>query len=201
MSGKPDKERQKGFSLIELLIVVVILGILVALAINSFRETNEKYKIESATKEMFADIMDVRARALQRNRVSFVSVMSNSYETYEDTNPLPDGNGILEPVNPSASVGGTNNSDTRVTRVDRESGKLKGAYVFDVGGGLMLSHGSTPTESFRFNRNGIASADGFIRIRFPQNPNLRPDYDCIRISPTRVKTGQFNTVGGTCVEK
>jgi len=189
MRDKPYKERQKGFSLMEVLIVIAIIGILTALAINSFRETGDKYRVESETKEMFANLMDARARALQRNRISFVRIETNGYETYEDTAPAPDGDGILT-ITPV--LGGS--GDKLVVKVTLPSHTI-------VTHGLV--GGSSGYETFRFGPNGVASvtSTGFIRIVTPDS-RIVPDYDCIVIGPTRVKMGQFSTAnGGTCVEK
>lgn len=190
MRGKSGKESQKGYSLLEILIVVVIIGILTAIAINSFRETNDKYKVESETKEMFANLMDARGKALQRSRIFFVRVLADSYETYEDTAPAPDGNGVLELTGSDRDKEVVRVSLARTHTID--STKLMGGVVVP---GVY--------ETFRFDRSGLASVAniGFIRI-ISGNTKVRPDYDCITIGPTRVKMGQFSEAnGGTCVEK
>jgi hypothetical protein len=117
---------------------------------------------------MFADLMDARGRAMQRNRSFFVQINANGYKTYEDTTPAPDGDGLLD-----------NTTDTLVA-------------------GVTVTHTITPAaglSGFRFNRNGIASATGTIRL----SSTVLPDYDCITVNATRIKMGQINA--GTCVEK
>jgi len=194
MRGKSYKESQKGISLLEILLVVVIIGILTAVAVSSFRETNDKYRVESEIKEMFANLMDARAKALQRNRVFFVRIVpptglqSAGYETYEDTNPAPDGNGILDAAGPSSFA------DRETVRV-----RLVRTHTIEM---TNLAGGSVGLETFRFFQNGVASvpSTGFIRI-VSENTRTRPDYDCIVIGPTRVKMGQFSANGGICVER
>ena len=44
------------------------------IAVSNFGGMNEKYKVEAETKQLYADLMDARGRAMQRNRVFFVQV-------------------------------------------------------------------------------------------------------------------------------
>ncbi len=165
-----DREYRGGFTLVEVIVVVVILGILATLAVSSFLGVSEKYKVESETKQLFADIMDVRGRAMQRNRFYFVRMGASGYGTFEDCNPTPDGNCNFE-----------TGLDNQVASVN-----LTHTIVPALVGG---------TANFAFNRNGIATDTGFIRLTSTANP----DYDCITIGETRIKMGKYN--GTNCVEK
>jgi len=156
-----DNGGQRGFTLVEIMIVIAILGILVVLAVGDFSGMNEKYKVEAETKQFYADIMDARGRAMQRDRWFFVKITPTGYMTYEDR-PLPDGDGIFD-----------NTVDSLVTSVTVRHGIIS---VLDVGG-----------PSFGFNRNGIANDNGTIRFA----STAQPDYDCITINPTRIKMGQY----------
>jgi prepilin-type N-terminal cleavage/methylation domain-containing protein len=172
MGNRDDKTHRGGFTLVEIMIAIAIVGIVVMLAVSTFQGLNEKYRVEGETKQMFADLMDARGRAMQRNRAFFVRITANDYNTYEDSSPAPDGNGSWE------------NADTLVANV-----AVTHAIVIDnLAGGV---------STFRFNRNGIASVTGFIRF----SSTVQPDYDCITIRETRVKLGQYDAAGGTCVEK
>jgi len=167
-----DKAVRGGFTLVEILITIAILGILVMIAVSNFGGLIEKYKVEAETKQLYADLMDARGRAMQRNRMFFVRFSGTGigytrYATYEDTNTSPDGNGIWD-----------NTADTRVASVAVTHGMITA-----LPGG------------FDFNRNGIASVTGNIRF----SSTASPDYDCITILPTRIKMGKYS--GGVCVEK
>jgi len=167
-----DKAVRGGFTLVEILITIAILGILVMITVSNFGGIIEKYKVEAETKQLYADLMDARGRAMQRNRMFFVRFSGTGtgytgYATYEDTNTSPDGNGIWD-----------NTADTRVASVAVTHG-----IITALPGG------------FDFNRNGIASVTGNIRF----SSTASPDYDCITILPTRIKMGQYS--GGVCVEK
>lgn len=162
MAGKDLTADNRGFSLVEILVTIAILGILVTIGATSFRELNEKYRIEAATKQFYADLMEGRGRAMQRNRVHYVQMTSNGYTIYDDTN---------KPV---------------------IFGKLSSTITFPSSGspgGVM---------NFQFNRNGIASTAGYVRVQ-SSVPRVFPDYNCITIAETRIKMGQYN--GAACVEK
>lgn len=166
-----DKVARGGFTLVEIMITIAILGILVVIAVSDFRGLNEKYKVEAETKQLYADLMDARGRAMQRNRMFFVQINGNDYQTYEDTFPAPDGSLTLT------------NDDTQVTNVKVSHAIVTGDIAVPL--------------SFNFNRNGIASVTGFIRF----SSTTKPDYDCIWIRATRIKMGQTNATGTACVEK
>ena len=138
-----DMATRGGFTLVEIMITLAILGILLTIAVGNFGGLGEKYKVEAETKQLYADLMDARGRAMQRNRISFVQISSNGYKTFEDTNPAPDGDGNL------------NASDTQVANVAVN-------HQITATGGL---------SNFRFNRNGIASVTGFIRFSSTAPPD------------------------------
>jgi prepilin-type N-terminal cleavage/methylation domain-containing protein len=166
------RANRRGFTLLEMMIVLAILGIVAIIAVSDFRGLNEKYRVEAETKALHADLMDARARAMQRNRAQFVRQTGGGYAIYDDTFPVPDGNGVLD-----------NSADTLVRNVTPShaiSTTLPGA-----------------TMAFSFNRNGIASATGTVRL----SSDGHPDYDCITIRETRIKMGEYNAATATCVEK
>ena len=165
-----DPGRRGGFTLIELLIVLAVLGIVAMIAVDSFRGIGEKYQVEGETKQLYADLMDARGRAMQRSRASFVVIEPGrpGYRTYEDTSPAPDGNGALSAT-----------ADTPVANVT-----VRHAIV--ASGGV---------DNVTFNRNGTASATGYVRFLSA----AKPDYDCVGIGTTRLNMGKFNA--GACVEK
>ena len=171
MRSTDDKAALGGFTLVEILIVIAILGILVVIAVERFAGLNEKYKVEAETKQLYADLMDARGRAMQRDRVFFVQINDNDYRTYEDTSPPPDGDGVYQPA------------DSLAANVKVSHSIVTGNIAVPLG--------------FFFNRNGIASVTGFIRF----SSTTKPDYDCIWIRATRIKMGQYNATGNTCDEK
>lgn len=153
------------------MIAIAIAGILTVLAVSTFQGLNEKYRVEAETKQLYADLMDARGRAMQRNRAAFfrVGAGATSYQTYEDTSPAPDGDGALT------------TADTQI------AGKTVTHAIDNTGGVPIID----------FNKNGIASSSGTIPIRLIST--AQPDYDCITVQATRIKMGKWN--GATCDEK
>jgi prepilin-type N-terminal cleavage/methylation domain-containing protein len=162
MAQRGDRPDCGGFTLVEIMIALAIVGIVVMLATSTFQGMTEKYRVEGETKQMFADLMDARGRAMQRNRWFFVRIASTGYKTYEDSSPAPDGNG--PPLDDTA--------DALVT-----SATVRHAINTNLAGG----------NDFGFNRNGIANDNGAIWF----TSTTQPDYDCITIKPTRIKMGRF----------
>ncbi|MBF0537522.1 MAG: prepilin-type N-terminal cleavage/methylation domain-containing protein [Nitrospirae bacterium] len=54
---------KKGFTMIEMVVVLVIVGIILALMVRQFSGSSTKANIEVAIKQMYGDLMEARARA------------------------------------------------------------------------------------------------------------------------------------------
>ena len=73
---KSNKIQYKGFTLIELIVVVAIVSILLALAIPSFTETLARRRIEGVSNELNADLQYVKTQAVNNN--ADVSLITNT---------------------------------------------------------------------------------------------------------------------------
>ena len=87
--------KRNGYSLVEMLIVIAIIGILAGLATAGFVGWVKKYNTENQVKEMYADFMSTRIMAMSKNRTHFVNLSANQYTIYDDTSPSPNGDGTL----------------------------------------------------------------------------------------------------------
>lgn len=60
------KKNQKGFSLIEMIIVVVIIGLMATLAVSQFDKFFRQQKLKSAGRELLSDLRLARSYAVAR---------------------------------------------------------------------------------------------------------------------------------------
>jgi prepilin-type N-terminal cleavage/methylation domain-containing protein len=169
--------RDDGVTLIELLVAVTIISILVFAGAIEFQGWYGSYRVESQVKEVFADLMNARSRAMQRNTLHFVQVTANNYQVYEDSN----GNGALD--------AGTDNKWWTNPKPLNYPSLQTGVITFNVRG-LVMTNPAPPagTEAYmRFNRG-----------------TNRPDYDCIllgttNVNPgTRIKMGKWDNATAVC---
>ena len=171
----------KGFTLIELIIVISIIGILaIALGI-SFQGWIGRYKIESEFKEMHVDLMNAKTRAMSRNRTHFVTFAITQYAIQEDIDPWPNGDGLLT-ANDSVRPAGYNDP------IPFRQKNLEANHPI-----TWSNVGDTQVD---FDTRGISSEDKIIC----SNADIESDYDCIVISATRVNLGKLTTriPGGAC---
>ncbi|MCL2457591.1 MAG: prepilin-type N-terminal cleavage/methylation domain-containing protein [Desulfobulbus sp.] len=95
---------QGGFTLVELIVVVVIIGALLGVATLYFVQLNEKYKVESLTKEIYSTLMKNRNDAATTNTPRVIELAADRIRSGPDA----DGNRNIddgEPVNEMQSSG------------------------------------------------------------------------------------------------
>lgn len=72
--------KSRGFTLIEILIVITLIGILLSIAIPNYNETMLKTKIEKQTKELHSTIMNARLSAIQNKQPVAIMLGPNQYK-------------------------------------------------------------------------------------------------------------------------
>lgn len=74
--------RERGFSLIELLIVIAVMGIIMAIATYYWGQMQLKSAVESEARKMYADLMNIRMQALYRKTSRSVIINGTQFNVY-----------------------------------------------------------------------------------------------------------------------
>jgi prepilin-type N-terminal cleavage/methylation domain-containing protein len=96
---------QCGFTIIELMTVMIVAAVLLALAIPSFRELIARNRLEGVTTEFVTDLQYARSEAVARNaNVGLVTGAAGAcYTIYQEANPVA---GSCNCANTPACTGG-----------------------------------------------------------------------------------------------
>ena len=74
--------RSRGFSMVEMILVMTVISILLAIATLSFKEYARRYKTEAQTRLLFAELLKARVNAICQRRTTRVKLFPSRYEVY-----------------------------------------------------------------------------------------------------------------------
>ncbi len=124
------KYREAGYTLIEVTIVIIIMGILIGLSVPHFSGNLGSYRLQSAAKQLASDIREIQQMMITEQPVSyqyklFFDLSRNKYYLMKNTIALREVN-LERPI----ALGGHNFPDAKI--VFNQTGRVS------VGGSVRL---------------------------------------------------------------
>ena len=174
--------RDKGITLVELLVVISIVCILALAVVFEYKDWIGKYRVEAQIREMHLDLINARVRAMLRKRVHFVSLAQTHYTVQEDIYPWPDGDRYLTATDSVRPAGYSDPIPLLQKNLSRD---------------LPLTWNNIRVAHIRFNERGFSNTNRTICV----NTDRKADYDCIAISAARIRLGRLKKKipdGGIC---
>lgn len=71
-------QHERGFSLIELLVAIVVLAIITTLAFPAFQATRDGARVRAATEAVYSQMQFARSESVKQNRDLFVSITAGA---------------------------------------------------------------------------------------------------------------------------
>ena len=173
---KSIKNDHSGFTLIEMIITITIMGILMGIAALNFNTWQTKNKIESQVREIFVDLNEARTNAFTQKQYYSIIFQPNSYvmKSYSTSQPTTATVGTTGTVvvtkNLKYALSTRTNSGTTITSI------VDTPVIFDTSG--ITFNWFTVTIDPSISNMGSASVN------------------CLVISTARANMGKMN--GTTC---
>ncbi len=133
------KGRREGFSLVEVMIVIALIGIVATIAVPNFQNYIRNRNLKTAAQEISSEFFVTRERALAESRSYRIvfDIGNNRYTTEEETAPS--------------------------TWTVRQTKQVAASAAADDG--IVIDAANTTETTFNFQPRGTISSPGTIRIK------------------------------------
>jgi type II secretion system protein H len=74
MKRKIQQHKEQGFGLLDIIVVLVIIGVMTAIAVPAIQRSLQAYRLELAAGELSNSLTEARMYAVKRNRLSWVAI-------------------------------------------------------------------------------------------------------------------------------
>ena len=163
---KMDLKNKKGFTLVEIMTIIVIMGIMGAIAYPSFMKSIKRYKVRNAAADISSHIKLTRSMAMKEATRSYLLTFTpsgNSYSYGYDTNSdsAPDGYG----TGPKVDVTLADYSSSIIFGSDASNGPPASTACSGIvpGNGFKGLPGTNPNVSF--TSSGSATSTGCVFLK------------------------------------
>lgn len=179
LQDHPREQHSSGFTMLELIIVIAIVGVLIALGVPSFKYVTTANRIASEVNGLLGDMQFARAEAIKEGQTVVVCVSSNGTTCANS----PWNNGWIvcsDPANDGSCDGGQ-----PIYRVQKP---FTSTDTFIAGGN---------TDALTFNRDGFAvGLAGAVTITLHNAPVVVPAYTrCLAVSAVGTLTVESSGTG------
>lgn len=122
--SRPRLSEERGFTLIELMVVVALIAIVIGLVAPSFKRMIESQRVQSINSQLVTDLQLARSEAVSRNayvRITFAldaTMSCYTIYTYDITNSIPTCDCLQDTPCPAAS----GLTEVRTARVKTDTG-------------------------------------------------------------------------------
>lgn len=118
---------QRGFTLIEVLMVIVMMGVVLALAAPSFRTFTASQKVKTASFDLYATLVYARSEAIKRRQLVTVAANGGDWATGWTVTAT----GVTDPLRNQDALSGIVTSGT-ASLAYRLDGRLNGGATVGV---------------------------------------------------------------------
>ena len=164
-------QNKRGFTLVELVVVVAIITTLLGLATIAFHDWLVKARVEAQVRQMVADISNIRVRAMTRKQRCSLQLAANQYvfRSYSSDAELLTAGRIIP---------GGGNVHFRLK---------SGPSTYYAG------------QRYEIDQRGMLDTADVLPIFLEYDGNA--GLDCLNIQSIRVNAGKKNAAGDTCNDK